>query len=93
MSRRPVCYAVRLGLLGIAFVAGWAAVFVGDSWWTLVVAAFMAVASARAALVVHDVAHRQGFRPAATDGGRGPSHRQCRHRLGLWRWQDKRVRR
>lgn len=63
MDRRPVYYAVRLSLVGIAFAAGWAAfVLVGDSWWTLLVAAFMAGTFAQVALVMHDVAHRQVFR-------------------------------
>lgn len=63
MDRRPVYYAVRLGSVGAAFVAGWAAFFlVGDSWWTLMIAVFMAVTFAQVALVMHDVAHRQVFR-------------------------------
>lgn len=63
MNRRPVYYALRLSLVGIAFAVGWVAfVVVGDSWWTLVVAGFMAVSNAQVALVMHDVAHRQVFR-------------------------------
>ncbi|MFC9993899.1 fatty acid desaturase family protein [Nocardia sp. NPDC127526] len=63
MNRRPIYYVVRLSLVGIAFLAGCAVfVLVGDSWWTLAVAAFMAVAFAQVALVMHDVAHRQVFR-------------------------------
>ncbi|MET8872342.1 acyl-CoA desaturase [Nocardia sp. NPDC004604] len=63
MNQRPRYYAVRLSLVGIAFAAGWVAfVLVGDSWWTLMVAAFMAVTCAQVALVMHDVAHRQVFR-------------------------------
>ncbi|WP_280380345.1 fatty acid desaturase family protein [Nocardia wallacei] len=63
LQRRPRYYAIRLGLVAAAFVASWAAfVLVGDSWWTLLVAAFMAVVGAQVALVMHDVAHRQVFR-------------------------------
>ncbi|WP_460699279.1 fatty acid desaturase family protein [Nocardia thraciensis] len=63
MERRPFYYAVRLSLVGSAFVGGWVAFFVvGDSWWTLLVAAVMAVTCAQVALVMHDVAHRQVFR-------------------------------
>jgi fatty acid desaturase len=54
---------VRLGLVAAALAAGWSAFFlVGASWWTLAVAAFLAVVFAQAALVAHDLAHRQVFR-------------------------------
>ncbi|BCY14256.1 acyl-CoA desaturase [Actinoplanes sp. L3-i22] len=63
LRRRPGYYAVRLGLAALALVGGWAAFFlVGASWWTLAVAAFLAVVFAQVALVAHDLAHRQVFR-------------------------------
>ena len=72
LRRRPVYYAVRLGLVATALVAGWTAFFlVGASWWTLAVAAFLAVVFAQVALVAHDLAHRQVFRtntPSARAG-------------------------
>lgn len=93
MNRRPGYYAVRLGLVGLAFTGGWVAfVLVGDSWWTLAVAAVMAVTCAQVALVMHDVAHRQVFRlrrPAALVGRVAGNAG-----IGLaygW-WQDKHTR-
>ena len=63
MRRRPAYYAVRLSLVTLALVAGWSAVFlVGASWWTLAVAVFLGLAFAQAALIAHDLAHRQVFR-------------------------------
>jgi fatty acid desaturase len=63
LRRRPAYYAVRLGLVSAALVAGWSAFFlIGASWWTLAVAVFLAVVFAQAALVAHDLAHRQVFR-------------------------------
>ncbi|GAA2898049.1 delta fatty acid desaturase [Actinoplanes cyaneus] len=63
MRRRPAYYAVRLVLVGILVAVGWAGFFlIGDSWWTLAVAVFLAVAFAQLALVAHDLAHRQVFR-------------------------------
>lgn len=63
MDRRPGYYTLRLGLVGTLFVAGWAAFFVvGDSWYQLLVAAFLALVFAQVALVAHDLAHRQVFR-------------------------------
>ncbi len=72
LRRRPAYYAVRLGLVSLAVVAGWSAFFlVGASWWTLAVAAFLAVVFAQVALIAHDLAHRQVFRtnrPSARAG-------------------------
>jgi fatty acid desaturase len=63
LRRRPAYYALRLGLVGAALVGGWSAFFVvGASWWSLAVAAFLAVVFAQVALVAHDLAHRQVFR-------------------------------
>jgi fatty acid desaturase len=72
LRRRPAYYAVRLGLVAAALVGGWTAFFlVGASWWTLVIAVFLAVVFAQVALVAHDLAHRQVFRtnkPSARAG-------------------------
>ncbi|MFF5246265.1 fatty acid desaturase family protein [Streptosporangium sp. NPDC000095] len=63
LNRRPGYYAARLGLVAAAFVGGWAAFFaLGDSWYQLLVAAFLAVVFAQIGLVAHDLAHRQVFR-------------------------------
>ncbi|MBU2662484.1 acyl-CoA desaturase [Actinoplanes bogorensis] len=63
LRRQPRYYAVRLSLVAGALVLGWSAFFlIGASWWTLAVAAFLAVVFAQTALVAHDLAHRQVFR-------------------------------
>jgi fatty acid desaturase len=65
LDRRPRYYAARLTVVAALLTGGWAAFFsIGSSWWTLAVAAFLAVASAQVALVAHDLAHRQVFRTA-----------------------------
>jgi fatty acid desaturase len=72
LQRRPAYYALRLGLVAAAYVAGWTAFFlVGASWWTLAVAAFLAVVFAQVALVAHDLAHRQVFRTNTASGRAG----------------------
>ncbi|MCM4083177.1 fatty acid desaturase family protein [Paractinoplanes hotanensis] len=72
LRRRPAYYVARLSLVGGALILGWAAFFaIGASWWTLAVAAFLAVVFAQTALVAHDLAHRQVFRtnkPSARAG-------------------------
>ncbi|MGW5385077.1 fatty acid desaturase family protein [Nocardia sp. NPDC003963] len=93
MERRPVYYAVRLGLVGTGFAAGWAAfVLVGDSWWTLLVAAFLAVAFAQVALVMHDVAHRQVFRLRRPTEMVGRIAGNAGIGLAYGWWQDKHTR-
>ncbi|EWM66199.1 MULTISPECIES: fatty acid desaturase family protein [Micromonospora] len=63
LERRPTYYAVRMVTVASMLVAGWTALWlVGASWWTLAVAAFLGVAFSHAALVAHDLAHRQVFR-------------------------------
>ncbi|MBB4697593.1 fatty acid desaturase family protein [Paractinoplanes abujensis] len=63
LRRRPGYYALRLGLVAGALIGGWALFFaIGASWWTLLVAVFLAVVFAQTALVAHDLAHRQVFR-------------------------------
>jgi fatty acid desaturase len=63
MRRRPGYYVARIGLVAGLYVAGWIAfVAVGNSWWQLGVAPFLAIIFAQLALVSHDIAHRQVFR-------------------------------
>ncbi len=63
MERRPGYYVVRLSVVALMFVGGWAAFFlIGSSWWQLATAGFLAVAFAQLGLVAHDLAHRQVFR-------------------------------
>jgi fatty acid desaturase len=63
MRRKPGYYAVRLTIVSAMFAGGWAAFFlIGSSWWTLLVAAFLAVTFTQVGLVAHDLAHRQVFR-------------------------------
>jgi len=63
LRRQPAYYAVRMTIVGVLFAAGWAAFFlIGSSWWTLLVAVFLAVIFTQVGLVAHDLAHRQVFR-------------------------------
>jgi fatty acid desaturase len=63
LERRPAYYAVRMSVVALVLLGGWAAFFlIGASWWSLAIAAVLAVAYAQVALVAHDLAHRQVFR-------------------------------
>jgi fatty acid desaturase len=62
LRRRPAYYAVRLGAVAAAYAVGWSLfLLIGASWWTLAVAALLAIVFAQVALVAHDLAHRQVF--------------------------------
>jgi len=68
LQRRPAYYTGKIIFTAAALGAGWAAlVLVGDSWWTLAVAAFLAVMFTQAGFLGHDAGHRQicGSRQAA----------------------------
>jgi fatty acid desaturase len=63
LERRPAYYAVRLAVLSIAFVGGWALfAWVGDSWFQIPVAVLLAVVFAQFGFLAHDLGHRQVFR-------------------------------
>jgi fatty acid desaturase len=63
LERRPAYYTVKLGTTAAMLVAGIAAfVLLGDTWWQLVVAAYLAVVFAQIGFVGHDAGHRQIFR-------------------------------
>ncbi|MGI8446620.1 MAG: fatty acid desaturase family protein [Streptosporangiaceae bacterium] len=62
LERRPWYYAAKIGVTVVLLAAGWAAfVLVGDSWWQLAVAAFMAVMFTQVGFLGHDAGHRQIF--------------------------------
>ena len=62
LDRRPRYYIVKVALTAVALVAGWAAfVVVGDSWWQIAVAVFLAVVFGQIGFLGHDAGHRQIF--------------------------------
>jgi fatty acid desaturase len=63
LDRRRGWYLVRVGLNLVLLVAGYAAFAVlGDSWWQLLTAAYLAVVFTQLAFLGHDAGHRQIFR-------------------------------
>ena len=87
MARRPGYYTLRFVAVAVLYAGGWTAfALVGSSWWTLAVAAVLAVVYAQIALVADDVAHRQVFRLRRASemtraDRRKPPDRQLRLRL------------
>jgi fatty acid desaturase len=63
LDRRPRYYGWKSAVTAAALAAGWAAfTIVGDSWWQVAPAAFLAVVFAQLAFLGHDAGHRQIFR-------------------------------
>jgi fatty acid desaturase len=62
LDRRPRYYAWQITAIALALVAGWTAfVFIGDSWWQLGTATFLAVIFGQIGFLGHDAGHRQVF--------------------------------
>jgi fatty acid desaturase len=62
LERRRGWYAVKIGLNLALLAAGWVTfAFIGESWWQLVTAAYLAVVFTQIAFVGHDAGHRQIF--------------------------------
>jgi fatty acid desaturase len=62
LERRPGYYAWKIAVTIGLLAAGWTAfVVVGDSWWQLAVAAFLAVIFTQIGFLGHDAGHRQVF--------------------------------
>jgi fatty acid desaturase len=63
LDRRRGWYAAKIGLnLGLLAAGGAAFVLLGDSWWQLLTAAYLAVVATQITFVGHDAGHRQIFR-------------------------------
>ncbi|MGH9062547.1 MAG: fatty acid desaturase family protein [Acidimicrobiales bacterium] len=60
MDRRPGHYALRIGVNMALLAGGWVAFFlIGDSWYQLGIAAFLAVLFTQTGFIGHDAGHRQ----------------------------------
>jgi fatty acid desaturase len=60
LDRRRTYYAAKIGLNLVLLAGGWAGFAVlGDSWWQLVIAVYLAVVFTQIAFVGHDAGHRQ----------------------------------
>jgi fatty acid desaturase len=63
LDRRPWYYAWKITVTVALLAAGWAAfALIGDSWWQLAVAVFLAALFTQVGFLGHDAGHRQIFR-------------------------------
>ena len=64
LSRRPLFYVVCISVNVLLLVAGWTAfTLLGDSWWQLGTAVFLAGAFAQNGFLTHDAGHRPPYSP------------------------------
>ena len=60
MDRRPANYVWKIAVTTLALAAGWTVFFlVGDSWWQVAVAVYLAVVFTQLGFLGHDAGHRQ----------------------------------
>ena len=60
LKRRPAYYTAKIAAnMGLLVLAGTAFVWLGSSWWQMLVAAFLGVVFTQIAFVGHDAGHRQ----------------------------------
>ncbi|HUZ39407.1 MAG TPA: acyl-CoA desaturase [Streptosporangiaceae bacterium] len=90
LRRRPGYYIWKITLTAAALAAGWAAfALVGDSWWTVAVAAFLAVVFTQIGFLGHDAGHRQISRSARANYVLGILHGNLGIGLSYGWWVDK----
>lgn len=90
LERRPVYYSLRIATNLGMLVAGWTIFFLlGDSWWQLMTAAFLAIAFTQTGFLGHDAGHKQIFRTRRANDLAGTLHGNLAIGLGYGWWVDK----
>jgi fatty acid desaturase len=90
MNRRHGYYVMKVVLTLGATAAGWALFFwLGDSWWQLVVAAYLGIAFTQLGFVGHDAGHKQIARTRRFSYALGLLHSNVGLGLSYGWWIDK----
>jgi fatty acid desaturase len=90
LERRPVDYAIRIIINAGLLIGGWVAfVFIGNSWWQLLTAAFLAIVFTQTGFLGHDAGHRQIFRSRRANEIAGLLHGNVAIGLAFGWWVDK----
>jgi fatty acid desaturase len=90
LGRRPGYYLTKIAVTVGLMAAGWAAfVAVGDSWWQLAVAAFLAFVFTQVGFIGHDAGHRQIFGSRRANYLLGLAHGNLAIGLSYGWWVDK----
>jgi fatty acid desaturase len=90
LDRRPGYYLTKIGVTGALLAAGWTAfALLGDTWWQLVTAGFLALVFAQIGFLGHDAGHRQIFRSKRANYVVGLLHGNLAIGLSYGWWVDK----
>ena len=75
MDRRPRYYAIKITVLTVLLAGGWVAfAAVGDSWYQLLVAVYLAIVFTQIGFLGHEAGHRQIFRSRRANNAIGLVH-------------------
>jgi fatty acid desaturase len=90
LERRTGYYAFKMAVNVVLMIGGWVAfVLIGESWWQLAVAAFLAVVFTQSGFLGHEAGHRQIFRTRHANEIAGLVHGNLAIGLGFAWWVDK----
>lgn len=90
MDRRPRYYAIKIAVLAVLLAGGWAAFAVlGDSWYQLVVAVYLAAVFGQIGFLGHEAGHRQIFRSRRANNVVGLVHGNLLIGLSFGWWTGK----
>jgi fatty acid desaturase len=90
LERRRGWYAARIGLNLALLAIGWVAlVIIGESWWQLLTAVYLAVVFTQLAFVGHDAGHRQISRSRRANDRVGLVHANLLVGIGFGWWVPK----
>jgi fatty acid desaturase len=90
LDRRPVFYTVHIAANLLMLGAGWTVfALLGDTWWQLITAGYLAVAFTQSGFIGHDAGHRQIFRSRRADQLVGWVHGNLAIGLAFGWWVDK----
>jgi fatty acid desaturase len=89
LERRPGYYWTRIAVTSGLLAAGWAGfVLVGESWWQLAVAVFLAVVFTQVGFLAHDAGHKQIFTSRRANDTAGMLLANLAVGLGYSYWTD-----
>jgi fatty acid desaturase len=90
LARRPGYYMTKIAVTGGLLIVAWTAfVVLGDSWWQVVVAGFLAFVFTQIGFIGHDAGHRQIFRSKRANYLVGLVHGNLAIGLSYGWWVDK----
>ncbi|MDT4988920.1 MAG: hypothetical protein QOI74_3014 [Micromonosporaceae bacterium] len=90
LDRRPGYYAMKITINAVLMAAGWTAfVLLGNSWWQLATAVYLAVIFTQTGFLGHDAGHSQIFRSRQANYVVGLLHGNLAIGLAFGWWVDK----